>query len=101
VSSNGTAELVKLDDGFSLSGPLTFESAAGLWPMAQTLFRGGSQIRLDLDGVTRTDSAGVALLVGWLREARRRGATLRLENLPAQMIAIAEVGNVDRLLAGG
>lgn len=45
---------------------------------------------IDLGGVTRADSAGVALLLEWIRNAERAGAHLRFTNAPAQMRAIID-----------
>ena len=45
---------------------------------------------IDLSGVTRADSAGVALLLEWIRDASRAGATLHFANAPSQMRAIID-----------
>ncbi|HEB99345.1 MAG TPA: STAS domain-containing protein, partial [Thiotrichales bacterium] len=49
-------------------------------------------------GVGRADSAGLALLVEWMREARRQGREIRFLGMPAQMSAIAEVSGLSELL---
>lgn len=53
---------------------------------------------IDLGGVTRADSAGVALLLEWIREARQSGANLRFTNAPAQMQAIIEFCALDDVI---
>ncbi len=58
----------------------------------------GSCVNIDLDGVTRTDSAGLALLVSWMREAKHCGLDIRFVNVPEQMLAIARVSGFDRIL---
>ncbi|MGB7757254.1 MAG: STAS domain-containing protein [Salinisphaera sp.] len=45
---------------------------------------------IDLSGVTRADSAGVALLLEWIRDADQAGATLHFANAPSQMRAIID-----------
>ena len=55
-------------------------------------------IEIDLAGVTRCDSAAVALLLEWVRVAERRGARLAFRNLPASLAAIASISDVDQLL---
>lgn len=54
---------------------------------------------LDLSGVTKSDSAGLALVVDWLRAARARGVTLAVEAAPAQLADIARVSGLESLLS--
>jgi phospholipid transport system transporter-binding protein len=80
-------------------GELTFATVPGISP-GSTLFPDGEPMwEADLTGVTRADSAGLALLVEWLREARRRGAELRIVQVPDQLLAIARVSGVAQLLS--
>jgi phospholipid transport system transporter-binding protein len=53
---------------------------------------------VDLSGVKESDSAGLALLLEWLRLARQRRRTVRFENLPEQLIALAKISEVEALL---
>ena len=54
----------------------------------------GSEAHVDLGGVTRTDSAGLALMVEWLRLARARNIHLQFHNLPAQLRDIARISDL-------
>ncbi|RKZ36358.1 MAG: sulfate transporter [Gammaproteobacteria bacterium] len=53
---------------------------------------------VDLSAVTRADSAGLALLLGWMRQNRRRQAGIRFRGMPPQMDAIAGISALDRVL---
>jgi ABC-type transporter Mla MlaB component len=72
----------------------------------EEVLRGGLDIRsadrpgisIDLAGVTRSDSAGLALLIEWLRESERQGRTITFLNMPAQMQSIARVCGLDGIL---
>jgi phospholipid transport system transporter-binding protein len=57
-----------------------------------------TRISIDLAGVTRSDSAGLALLIEWLRESERLGKTITFLNMPAQMQSIARVCGLDGIL---
>ena len=46
----------------------------------------------------RADSAGLAVLLDWLAWGRRRSHRVSLENLPASLLAIAKISEVDGLL---
>lgn len=52
---------------------------------------------LDLSLVTYSSSAGVALLLGWLRAARKEKKILRILPLPKNILALAKVSGLDNL----
>ena len=79
---------------------MTFESVTGLWRQSVEIFPDEAVFQVDLAQVTHTDSAGLALLVEWLREGSRRGARIELLNLPAQMLALAGAANLEQMLTG-
>lgn len=53
-------------------------------------FGRGQETIIDLSGVTHSDSAGVALLLEWIRDAQNANATLRFVNAPPQIRAIID-----------
>jgi len=83
---------------YCVRGPMTFDSVSELWSESRGLFPPGDALQIDLSEVSHTDSAGLALLVEWLREAASRGGNLRFSNLPAQLLAIADASNLEGLL---
>ncbi len=89
----------KIRDGhFLVRGALRFETVPGVWREGLRVLSGTSSLVLDLKGVTRSDSAGLALLIEWMREARRRKAQIHYRNIPSQMQAIARVSGLESLL---
>ena len=96
----GEVRIERLGDGrFRLAGELSFGTVGGLLDQTDALFTSDSRLEIDLQGVVRSDSTGLALLVEWLRESARRGKEIRFVKLPSQMLAIARVSNLDQLLA--
>ena len=87
------------DDAFLLSGELNFATVPALLREGAALFDGQGRVSLDLQQVTRSDSAGLALLVEWTRQAKVQGATLVFHNITPQMLAIAQVSGLDRILS--
>ena len=77
---------------------MTFDSVTDLWQQSADMFSSDGVFQIDLAAVTHTDSAGLALLVEWLREASRRGARLQFLNMPEQMLSLASAANVEPLL---
>jgi phospholipid transport system transporter-binding protein len=79
-------------------GELVFATAAqALRAGRASLGREPEQV-VDLGGVTEGDSAGVAVLVEWIAAAAEAGVGLRYENVPAQMLAIARISDLEDLL---
>lgn len=86
------------DGTLLLSGDLDLVSVTALWQETVRRFRERFPSRVDLAQVGRCDSAGVALLVEWLRQAQSRGLTLTFVNIPAQMRAIIQVADLEDVL---
>jgi len=88
-------------DGKTLSvhGELDFDSVAALLNATDPQFATDPPTRVDLGGVSRANSAGVALLVEWLILTRRHDQELAFINVPAQMQAIIALADLDTLLS--
>jgi phospholipid transport system transporter-binding protein len=59
---------------------------------------GGNVTCFDLGAVTEVDSSGLAVVFGWLREAKRLGKAVHVVNLPKSLSSLAEVYGVSDLL---
>lgn len=88
-----------LGDGrFALTGELGFDSVTALLAAGARAFAAHAAVEVDLAAVTRCDSAGVALLLEWVRGVGSRGARIAFRNLPAGLLAIASISDADDLL---
>jgi len=93
------AHLEALGDGsFRVSGTLDARTVAAVLEEGEARFGNGSPVQVDLAGVTHSDSAGLALLIEWLRQARLRGQQIRYANVPKQIEALATISEVADLL---
>lgn len=94
------AELLPAENGrFAVRGELTFASVPGMLKTSARLFQGQSSIHLDLSGVRRADSAGLALLIDWRAQAGREKRTLDFYAIPEQIRAMARVNGMESMLA--
>jgi phospholipid transport system transporter-binding protein len=85
----------------ALTGALSFDTIpAVLEQSAQYAARTDLPDRLTIDfaGVTGVDSAAVALLLEWRRQAAARSKRLDFINLPANLLALAELYGVADLI---
>lgn len=83
---------------YLLVGELSFNTVPDIAPDFDKIINNTEELILDLQGVTRTDSAGLALLMEWLRIAHQRRKRIILKNMPAQMLAVAKVSELDHIL---
>jgi len=94
------AELVELGEGrFGVRGVLDFTTVGALLSKGIAAFGGRHEVVLDLQGVIRSNSAGLALLLEWLDHGRVQGFELSFVNPPDSLVAIARMSNVDALLS--
>ena len=91
--------LVELGQGrFELRGVLDFNTVGALLAKGAAAFEGQERVELDLQGVTRANSAALALLLEWLDLGYSKGFQLGFSNLPDSLVAIARMSNVEGLL---
>lgn len=80
-----------------LSGPVTLANVAAVLEEGRRHLEDGVE-SVDLAGVTEMDSALLALLLAWMREAKSRSRSLTLANPPQALSTIARLYGVDTLL---
>ncbi|HEY0941873.1 MAG TPA: STAS domain-containing protein [Steroidobacter sp.] len=98
----GPAKLEALGNGrFKVFGALNAETATDLLKRSDAAFKeAGSSLEIDLANVPEGDSAGLALLIEWLRLARQRQQQIHFKNVPQQIAALARISEVEALLNG-
>lgn len=70
-----------------------------VWRNANDVIKGATQnLVIDLKDVTRTDSAGLALLLEWMTLARKKELQIHFRNLPAQLWDIAKVSDLEGII---
>ena len=92
---------VAADEVLKLEGPLSFDSLprvlaeSDLYEARDDL---PERLTIDFSGITDVDSSAVALLLEWRRRSIARGKTLAFVNLPANLVALAELYGVAELI---
>jgi phospholipid transport system transporter-binding protein len=94
------AAIQALGEGrFLLTGDLDFDDVPQLLSASTSMFaHEGARLVVDLSGVRRTTSVGLALMVEWLRRARHANKSIEFHNVPAQMLAMAKISGLDGIL---
>lgn len=87
------------DGAFRVTGTLDFTTVPQVWKASQPLLRqAGSEPSVDLQGVTRVDSAGLALVLEWLALARQQRQGLRILRIPEKLLALARISETEAFL---
>ena len=79
---------------WSLSGELSFTTVTAL--LTEFEYSQSLPQAIDLKEVTRTDSAGLALLIEFLKQSQK--SSLIFQNIPEQMLNLASVSGVQDML---
>lgn len=84
----------------AVSGALDFATVAAIQQAARDYFRDtvAAPEAVDLAMVTSADSAGLSLLIEWVRMAREQHRSLKFLNLPPQLLPLAGLFGVEHLL---
>lgn len=83
---------------FRLEGEVGFGTVMYLLHESHHQFEHEQRVRLDLASVERINSAGLALVIEWMREAQRDGWTLEINNPPKELLAVARICDVEDIL---
>lgn len=84
-----------------VSGELCMDSMIAIMAEADGMFSNvpaGSALNVDLAGVSRSDSTGLALLLDWMRRAQQARQDITFHNMPEQMLSIARASGLEQLL---
>jgi len=106
AAAGRSVEILEGSDGrLEVRGALTFATARkarqeGLHWLASASAR---DLEIDCSGVDASDSAGLMVLLDWLAYARQQGRSLQLRRIPAAILALARISEVNGALesAGG
>lgn len=98
----GQVEFVDRGDGqFAVRGDLTFKTAGIALEESKELFADHSILEIDLSGVNKADSAGLALLLEWVNWAKNYVREIRFRGVPDEILSMAQISEVDDMLSKG
>jgi len=83
-----------------LEGDLGFATVGGIVDAGRAAIAAttASRLVLDLGAVEKSDSAGVALILDWMRAAKARQVEVEVRGVPAQLALIARLGGLASLI---
>ncbi|OGT94593.1 MAG: hypothetical protein A2298_00745 [Gammaproteobacteria bacterium RIFOXYB2_FULL_38_6] len=109
-----TNSIIESENGFVITGIVDFDTAPAIYMAGCAIIKKKSvtnnfsdnhaqtkddgYIQIDFSKVTQCNSAGLALLINWIRFIRDQKKTCRYVNLPSSLLEIAKVCNLDTIL---
>jgi phospholipid transport system transporter-binding protein len=81
---------------FIIDGDLTFSTIDKQTLKSFAFLNTSKHITIDLGRVSCTDSAGLALMIEWIRHARHHRAHIAFKNIPEQLLNLAKLSGFDK-----
>lgn len=97
---NGKAALRADADCLHLSGNVDFGTVTAVLTEGEKWLKSKApaQCCVDLKNVERCNSAGMALLLAWLRTARQAGKQMEIRHVPDMLAAIIQLAGLEEEL---
>lgn len=83
---------------YRLGGELSFATVNQALRKTAKFFTCPTKMVFDLSEINMADSAGLALLIEWMRQANQARVELHYVNLPSQLQSMAQLVGLDSLL---
>lgn len=81
---------------FVIDGDLTFATIDKQTLKSFSFLKAASEVTVDLSRVTNTDSAGLALMIEWIKYSRHNRTQLSFKNIPEQLLNLAKLSGFDQ-----
>ena len=85
------------DNRLALSGDLTFVTVPEIWKQSLVLFSTIPELNFDLTEVKSSNSAGLALLIEWLKYAKTQNKKISFQHVPTQLKSLIQAAGVEKL----
>lgn len=80
---------------FIVAGDLTFSSIGKKTAKSLSFLASAKDITIDLSQVGQTDSAGLALMLEWVKYARSKRCSIVFKNVPEQLRNLARLSGLE------
>lgn len=92
------ADIIQKDDVYSLRGKLNFETVMFIYQKGIRLFQ-GKTVTVDFAELTESNSAGLALIVEWVKWSHALNKEILFKSLPSHLHSIAKVSGITDFIA--
>ncbi|MDR3490760.1 MAG: STAS domain-containing protein [Gammaproteobacteria bacterium] len=96
MANNSNIELK--NNSYIVRGELDFTNVNELWKQSLPLLAKETQLNFDFTHVGASNSAGIALLIEWIKYANKQNKKIHFVNIPAQLQSIINVSGIENIL---
>lgn len=93
MPETGQVSYEKNNQQVKLNGVLDFTSVSRLLRESRDWFT--QDLVIDFSDIRNSNSAGLALLLEWMKISRQNGRQIKYHNVPAQLMTIAHAYGID------
>lgn len=92
------AEVKLQDTTLVISGDLDFTNVMSIYEKSLPLTFQCPELIFDFSSLKSTNSAGLTLLVEWIKLSKKQNKSIRFMHLPHEIISIAKAADIDGML---
>jgi phospholipid transport system transporter-binding protein len=92
------SSIINQDNTLVLAGELNFTTVVSLWKASLPLLEKQTALRFDFSRVTSSNSAGVALMLEWIKYAKHVGKPIQFCDVPAKLLSIIVVSGIENMV---
>jgi anti-anti-sigma factor len=81
-----------------VNGSIHFDNVVHVLTQSQSLLQQLVALKIDLKGLVHCDSSAIALLIAWVRDAKKQHKSIQFLNMPKFMQAILTVCDLESVL---
>lgn len=93
-----SAQITLENSHLMVSGDLNFSTVMVLLEQSIPLFSNCNELKFDLSRVNSSNSAGLALLLEWIRYAKKVAKPISFSHLPAQFVSMMQAAGIEKML---
>lgn len=82
-----------------LTGELDFQNVMTVYEKSLSQFNESPELFIDFSKLVSSNSAGLALIVEWIKLSKALHKPLRFKHLSPQLLSIIKAANLDKLMA--
>lgn len=90
-------QIAQIDHRWNLSGDVVIATVSAILAVSKSLNM-AVNTTIDFAQVKDIDTATISLILEWQRRAKKENQTLKLENLPANLLSLAQLYGVAELI---
>lgn len=91
------ADIVKKENRIYLTGTLNFYNVMSIYQHSLSLLNTPA-LEFDFSGVESSDSAGLALIIEWIKYAGRKNKKIKFHHLSKDILSLATAADLDKLI---